>query len=75
MALRVPRWVPQVVGCGMRGAGGVGMRTLGVDGRLGLLDDSHDFGFAHVIDGFRHFGGSGDGDLVAEALVERFFCL
>ena len=71
----VPRRVPRVVCCGMRDGGGVGARALAVDGRLGLLDDGHDFGFPHVVDRLRHFSGGGGGNFVAEALVERFFGL
>ncbi len=43
----------------MRAGGGVGAGTLGVDLRLGLLDDGHYLGLPHVVYGLRHRGGDG----------------
>ena len=47
---------------------------LAVDLRFVLLNGGHYFGFPHVVDGLRHFGGDG-WNFIAETLVERFFGL
>ena len=49
----------RLVRCEMRAGGGVGAGTLGVDLRLGLLDDAHYLGLSHVVYGLRHRGGDG----------------
>jgi hypothetical protein len=52
----------------------MGAGALGVDLRLRLLDDGHNLGLPHVVDGLLHLGGHG-WEFIAETLVERLFGL